>query len=99
MSAARRRTVFRTSSHTIQQLIGMLALSPRGGSQRRQSPVRRIDDLRRAQTRQRHFEPITVPPERVVGIRGFFARRGIGGFGAQVELSLLRGILELSAER
>src|SRR3974377_1335271 len=77
--------------------IGRAPLLPGGGGERRQSPVRRIDDLRRTQTRHRHFVPKTVSPERVVSIRGFFARRSIGGFSAKIDLSLLRRILKLGA--
>src|SRR5262249_50394091 len=62
-------------------------------------PVWRIDDLRGAQARHRHLVPETISPERVVGIRGLFTRRSLRGFGAKVELSLLRGILELGPDR
>src|ERR1700751_4746158 len=94
-SPARKRPVFRTGRRTIQQSVGTLASFPGGISQRRQPPVRRIDDLRGMKTRHRHFVPKTVSPERVVGIRSFFTRRSNGGFGAKVELFFLRSNLEL----
>src|SRR6266481_2274365 len=85
---ARKRPVFRAGGRTIQQVVGTLLLFPGGRSERRESPVRWIDDLRGTKTRHRHFVPKTVSPERVVRIRGLFTRRSISGFSAKVKLSL-----------
>src|SRR5438552_685114 len=74
-AAARNRPVFVADSPTIvQHLDKPLSLSGSSTgsrSQRRQSPVRRIHYLRRAQTGHRYFEPVTISPERVVSVRSF----------------------------
>src|SRR5712692_9674740 len=89
---ARKRPVFRTSSRTIDPLGGFLRSFPGSRSYRRHSPVWWIDYLRRMETGYRNFVPITVSPERVVGVRCFFAWGSSSGLNAKIDRCLLRNL-------